>query len=513
MSVSSLPPSVPEVVAVIDVGSTSVRCSVAQLENATWTLIEDLERPLELLRAIRGGRFSRANMDGVVTACADVLGAARSYDAGRVRAVASPSLRAVVNCDVLFDHIQRTLGLTIERIGGAEEGRLYHQALTWVASREGCELGGHALLMDLGSATSSVSLLREGRLVQSIEDHFATRRVAFNFRELRETDELLYCTDRLSRGAARAMLGRLGGLPLRDVFVTGREPRLLRRRLVSESKGLLPTVTQHDLDAAFEKLCNMTHADRLTWGGNDLSEFGTLATALCFMRHLCGETGVNRVFVPELQLRIGLLMDFLPGSLGPYRSPRRELAAAGLRLAERFGANRAYCMNVARLALSIYDALQRFHGLEARARELLEFAALVFDTGAFVNVRGRHKHTYYVVKSAETGGLGPDERELVAQVARYHRGRPPQPSHEEFGRLDSEQRARVSYLAAILRVAYALDPDRTQQVRHISCRVEGSSFLITVDAANVLLERWAMRRKSELFRDVFGLEVYVLPQT
>jgi exopolyphosphatase/guanosine-5'-triphosphate,3'-diphosphate pyrophosphatase len=337
--------------------------------------------------------------------------------------------------------------------------------------------------------------------------------VAFNFRELRETDELLYCTDRLSRGAARAMLGRLGGLPLRDVFITGREPRLLRRRLVRESKGLLPEVMQHDLDSAFETLCNMSHADRLSWGGDDLAEFGTLVTALCFMRHLCAETGVNRVLVPELQLRVGLLMDFLPGSLGPYRSPRRELAAAGLRLAERFGVSRDYCRNVARVALTIYDALEPFHGLEPRARELLEFAALVFDIGAFVNVRGRHKHTYYVVKSADTGGLRFDERELVAQVARYHRGRPPQPSHDEFRRLTSEQRARVSYLAAILRVAYALDPDRTQQIRDISCRVEGSRFLITVDAANVLLERWAMRRKSQMFRDVFGLEVFVLPQS
>lgn len=510
---SASPESQPEVVAVIDVGSTSVRCSVAQLENSTWTLIEDLERPLELLRAIRGGRFTRSNMDDVMTACADVLAAARSCDARRVRAVASPSLRTVVNCDVLFEHIQRALGIPIETIDGAEEGRLYHQALTWVVSREGRELGGHAVLMDLGGDTSSVSLLREGRLVQSIEDHFAPRRVAWNFRELRETDELLYCTDRLSRGAARATLGRLGNLPLRDVFVTGREPRFLRRRLLRDGKGLLPLVTQQDLDAAFEQLSNMSHADRLGWAGGDPAEFGTLATALCFMRHLCVETGVNRVFVPELQLRIGLLMDFLPGSLGPYRSARRELAAAGLRLAERYGVNRAYCTNVARLALSIYDALTPFHGLEPRARELLEFAALVFDIGAFLNVRSRHKHTYYAVKSADTGGLGPDERELVAQVARYHRGRPPQMSHDEFRRLTSEQRARVSYLAAILRVAYALDPDRTQQVREIRCRVEGSRFLVTVDAANVLLERWAMRRKSEMFRDVFGLDVVVLPQT
>jgi exopolyphosphatase/guanosine-5'-triphosphate,3'-diphosphate pyrophosphatase len=117
-----------------------------------------------------------------------------------------------------------------------------------------------------------------------------------------------------------------------------------------------------------------------------------------------------------------------------------------------------------------------------------------------------------VIKSVDTGGLRTDEREVVAQVARYHRGRPPQPAHEEFRRLSPGNRALVSYLASILRVAYALDVDRTQRIKKLSCRVDGQRFLITVDSANVLLERWAMRRKSEMFRDVYGLEVCVLPE-
>lgn len=502
----------PEVVAVIDVGSTSVRCSIAQLEAQGWSMIEDLERPLELLRAIRGGRFTRANMDDVVRACGDVLSVARSYDVGRIRAVASPSLRDVVNCDVLFEHIQASLGLTIETIGGAEEGRIYHQALSWILAREKRELHGNSVLMDLGSATSSVSALRDGYLVQTIEDHFATQRVAYNFDQLRDTDELLYCTDRLAKGAARVTLGRLGNVALTDLFVTGREPRLLRRLIVQRDGTMLPELSLNELDATFESLASMTHQERLTWASKASGEFAVLVTALCYMRHFCIEGNVDRVFVPELQLRLGLLMDFMPGALGPYRSPRRELAAAALRLAERYGMDRAYCRNTAQLALQIFDAIQPYHCLNQRARELLEFASLVHDVGAFVNVRGRHKHTYYVIRSVDTGGLRTDEREVVALVARYHRGRPPQPTHEEFRRLGSADRALVSYLASILRVAYALDVDRTQRIKKLSCRVEGPRFLISVDSANVLLERWAMRRKSEMFRDVYGLDVCVLPE-
>lgn len=502
-----------EVVAVIDVGSTSVRCSVTQLREGAWNLIEDVERPLELLQAIRGGRLTRAHMDDVVRACGDVVNVSRSYGASRMRAVASPSLKDVVNCDVLFEHIHSALGLTIEMIGGGEEGRLYHRALSWILGEEAQELKGNAVLMDLGSATSSVSMLREGRLIHTIEDHFATRRVAFNFRDIKDTDELLYCIDRLAKGAVRVTLARLGDdLQVHDVFIAGREPRALRRILIGEGNSLLPRLSREQLDEAFSMLSGLSQEERQRWGSGEPREFSALMTALCYMRHFCSETGVGGVCVPELQLRLGLLMDFMPGALGPYRSPRRELAAAALRLAERYGMERGYCLNTARLALQIFDATEHYHRLDRRARELLEFAALVHDVGAFVNVRSRHKHTYYIIQSVDIGGLRSDEREVVAQIARYHRGRPPQPGHESFRRLSTEHRALVSYLAAILRVAYSLDVDRTQRISKVSCRVDQQRFIISVNTANVLLERWAVGRKSELFRDVFGLEVCVVPE-
>ena len=192
--------------------------------------------------------------------------------------------------------------------------------------------------------------------------------------------------------------------------------------------------------------------------------------------------------------------------------PRAQLVAAAEQLVRRYGMNLDYARNTAQLALQIFDETSLIHHLKGRARVLLEFASLVHDIGAHINVRSRHKHTYYILKNADIGGISAEEVEIVAQTARYHRGKEPQNTHEEFRRLSRSSRTMVSYLAAMLRVAYALDVERTQRIKKLKCSIEGDQFRIRVDSPNVAVERWALARKAELFRNVFGLNVVVLPE-
>lgn len=79
-------------------------------------------------------------------------------------------------------------------------------------------------------------------------------------------------------------------------------------------------------------------------------------------------------------------------------------------------------------------------------------------------------------------------------------------------RLDRRARMEVSTLAAILRVAYALDVERSQRIKKVKCTIDKNTFRIETDVQDVALERWSMERKSGLFKSVFGLEVQVVPE-
>src|SRR5690606_32519860 len=153
------------------------------------------------------------------------------------------------------------------------------------------------------------------------------------------------------------------------------------------------------------------------------------------------------------------------------------------------------------------------HHLGERERLLLELAALVHDVGAHINVRSRHKHSFYMLKNLDISGLTFRERDIVAHVARYHRGKVPQPSHLEFAQLDRAARMLVSTLASLLRVAYALDVERSQRITQVSCKVVKNEFRIAVNSDDVALERWSMDRRSSLFKSVFGLNIVVVPDT
>ena len=69
-------------------------------------------------------------------------------------------------------------------------------------------------------------------------------------------------------------------------------------------------------------------------------------------------------------------------------------------------------------------------------------------------------------------GLSGVEREIVANVARYHRKSAPDPSHGNFERLGKDDRARVRVLAGLLRIADALDREHLGKVESLHASVD-----------------------------------------
>lgn len=57
--------------------------------------------------------------------------------------------------------------------------------------------------------------------------------------------------------------------------------------------------------------------------------------------------------------------------------------------------------------------------------------------------------------------------EIVAALARYHRGALPEASHAGYGKIPTGQRRRFLQLAAILRLANALDAGHARTVRSL----------------------------------------------
>ncbi len=141
-------------------------------------------------------------------------------------------------------------------------------------------------------------------------------------------------------------------------------------------------------------------------------------------------------------------------------------------------------------------------------RELLEAAALLHDVGYLVNYSKHHKHSYHLIVHSDLPGFTHREIDVIANVARYHRGASPKSKHSNFSRLSSEDQDLVRRLAGILRLAVGLDRSHTQDIRSVRVRSSGDTIVIDVEAGgHPVVDLWAGERKRGLFESAFGREV------
>src|SRR5262249_43272445 len=169
----------------------------------------------------------------------------------------------------------------------------------------------------------------------------------------------------------------------------------------------------------------------------------------------------------DFALREGLVLDYIQrnrkhiAQADRYPDIRRRSV---IELAQRCSYWPEHAHQVALLAGSMFDQTRHLHGLTDREREWLEFAALLHDIGTHISYPRHHKHSYYLIKNGDLRGFEPDEAEVIALVARYHRKAPPDKTHEPYAALRPKLRKAVRALSAILRLAENLDRSHAQVI-------------------------------------------------
>jgi exopolyphosphatase/guanosine-5'-triphosphate,3'-diphosphate pyrophosphatase len=215
------------------------------------------------------------------------------------------------------------------------------------------------------------------------------------------------------------------------------------------------------------------------------------------------------IWVSPATLRDGLLAELLSGGIWSDTF-RAQIRRSALELGRRYEFHEGHAVHVAALSRMLYQALQDEHRLDARCGDLLQIAALLHEIGVYVSNRSHHKHSMYLIMNSELFGLGRKDLLMVALIARYHRRAQPRASHQGYQALDQENRVVVAKLAAILRVADALERSHTQRIKNIRCQREEDRLVIEVPrVADLSLEQLAVREKGAMFEDVFGLRVHV----
>jgi exopolyphosphatase/guanosine-5'-triphosphate,3'-diphosphate pyrophosphatase len=186
----------------------------------------------------------------------------------------------------------------------------------------------------------------------------------------------------------------------------------------------------------------------------------------------------------------------------------QQILRSAMDLGRKFEYDEPHAVHVAELCSKLFTQLKDEHQLPPRSEVILRVAALLHEIGLFVSNRSYHKHSLYLIRNSELFGLGKRDLLLAAMVARYHRRASPQPTHEGYNTLDRDERVAVAKMAAILRLADALDESRSQRIQELACLREGGRLVISIPGVEDLsLEQLALKQSGALFEETFGLTV------
>lgn len=143
---------------------------------------------------------------------------------------------------------------------------------------------------------------------------------------------------------------------------------------------------------------------------------------------------------------------------------------------------------VARLALQLHDGLAQAGLLDEdhnRSREFLLAAATVHGVGRSGGKKDHHKATQRLVENVERPfSWKRQDLEVIAFVARYHRGALPGKGRNGLLRMPISLRRMAQRLAGVLRLASALDAQHQGAIRRIKVAKPGDFVVVYADGLN-----------------------------
>ncbi len=175
-----------------------------------------------------------------------------------------------------------------------------------------------------------------------------------------------------------------------------------------------------------------------------------------------------------------------------------------------------HARHVMRLSVQLFEATRPLHNLDEKALRLLERAAFLHNTGMMIESRRHHKHSFRLIKETPLPDFSNEERYEIASIARYHRRAMPSLSHEEFSALKPPARKRVSALAALLRIADALDYSHDGRVLSLSAEPDlctGNAWTISLairPLSDLDAELDKVYEKADLFEKTFKRKLNLL---
>jgi len=511
--------------AAVDIGSNSCRIKIASVQlHKLHTLHEDREVTRLGESVFETGVISPESMASTIRALKRFHKATQTFVVDTVRVVATSAMRDARNAPAFTEWVKSETGWNVEVISGLEEGRLIHLGV--VNSERGAR--GRCLMIDLGGGSCEVTLSDKGRIREMVSLPLGAVRLQQEFlrSDPPEKQDIARLKKFIRREVSKAER-KMAGIRVPLVFATSGTAAALAVASNAVSKKL--PVRQGGgkkrarADEGFaatalvrgvaDRLTKLTNPQRAAFPGIGPRRSEIIIGGAQVYAELLERLGLKGFRYSAMGLRDGMLAQMLAQTDQrgvAHRKYEDERWAAILEVANRYGVDMRHAEIVRAHAVQIFDEMKPVHDLPPQYRLWIESAAMLQDIGKFMNHQGRHRHTQYIIANSEIFGLTPEQRTIIAAIARYLGKSRPGPLDRLMRTLPMEEHANIQKAVVILRLAVALNQDRASDVLRVrvTIRPRRVTMLLKPGRTGAELEMWALRKEADYFREVFRRELF-----
>lgn len=483
------------------------------LEDGTLQSLESLSQGLSLGKdTFARGSISRASTEAAVRILRKFREKLDEYEVrvpDDVRVVATSAVREAGNKLAFLDRVFMATGLPIEGFDEAEVHRITYRSVRSLMTGEGPLSQSNVLVNEAGGGSTELLLFAKGDVVHATSLRLGGLRLRTRLQSLygnpeRYRDEMR----RVILQGISELPSDFSDAPPEILMSMGGDIRFAARELLGDyDPDSVARVSVAELEELTNHVLSLTDDQIVKEYRRTFQEAETLGPALLADLELAKLFGRDEILVSGSSLRDGMLREMAGGD-GWSEDFRRQILVSARSLGRQYDFDETHSEHVANLAGQLFRQLAHEHRLDDRYETLLQTAALLYEIGRFIGISSSHKHSMYIIQHSDLFGLPQVDKHIVALTARYHRRSSPKPRHPIFGNLPRRERAAVTQLASMLRVAIALDAGRNGRVKTVRVETRRDRIVVGIpDRSDLTTEQLALNASGSLFQTTFGRPV------
>ncbi len=432
-----------EQIAVIDIGSNSIRMSIMQVgEHHCYRMVCQMKEALRLSAQIDGaGELPPPAVERMMQVLRAFARQIRLHKVTQVRAVATAALRRAENREHILQKVKQETGLQVEVISGETEAYYDYLGVIYTVPLE------DFVLLDTGGGSTEIVLVEQRKMTARVSIPYGAVVLQKQFGDnIGERQRLLKKTIRgipfLHKCKGKPVVG-LGG----SIRALGKAHCTLRRHpLVSIHEY---TMSYREAAGLYRELCQLSPLKREQRYDISDSRCDIITAGLAPLIALMEETEAKQLVISGNGVREGIFYEHCI----PFPADMHVLRSSVANCMQLYQLDKAFAEDLYREASILaapYPTLIPYG-------HILYVACMLSEIGKQIEYYNHSRHTFFILTGLPLYGLSPVEKVMCALVAAgIGKGAGKGIYAKFYGMLTKEQAMIARQLATIKQVAETL---------------------------------------------------------